>query len=176
VYSADVLLAVAAGAFAGGGILLLVASLRGMPVRRGPDRARRREEMIRTLTTRTAVAVLAGAAVLVVTRWPMAAIGTGALVLAWNGLAGGAAEERRGMARLEGLAAWAESLRDTIAGAVGLEQAIPASLRGGRRRPRSSARCATSSTACTPACRCPRRCAGSPTTWTTRPPTSSSPP
>ena len=34
-----------------------------------------------------------------------------------------------GMARLEGLAIWTESLRDTIAGAVGLEQAIPASLR-----------------------------------------------
>ena len=33
------------------------------------------------------------------------------------------------MARLEGLAVWTESLRDTIAGAVGLEQAIPASLR-----------------------------------------------
>jgi Flp pilus assembly protein TadB len=33
------------------------------------------------------------------------------------------------MARLEGLATWTESLRDTIAGAVGLEQAIPASTR-----------------------------------------------
>ena len=33
------------------------------------------------------------------------------------------------MARLEALATWTESLRDTIAGAVGLEQAIPASLR-----------------------------------------------
>jgi Flp pilus assembly protein TadB len=33
------------------------------------------------------------------------------------------------MARLEGLAIWTESLRDTIAGAVGGEQAIPASLR-----------------------------------------------
>jgi Flp pilus assembly protein TadB len=33
------------------------------------------------------------------------------------------------MARLEGLASWTESLRDTIAGAVGLEQAIPSSLR-----------------------------------------------
>ena len=33
------------------------------------------------------------------------------------------------MARLEALAAWTESLRDTIAGAVGLEQAIPSSLR-----------------------------------------------
>ena len=33
------------------------------------------------------------------------------------------------MNRLEGLAIWTESLRDTIAGAVGLEQAIPSSLR-----------------------------------------------
>ena len=33
------------------------------------------------------------------------------------------------MARVEALAAWTESLRDTIAGAVGLEQAIPASVR-----------------------------------------------
>ena len=30
-------------------------------------------------------------------------------------------------AKVEALAAWSESLRDTIAGAVGLEQAIPAS-------------------------------------------------
>ena len=41
-----------------------------------------------------------------------------------------AVRRRRGpsgaIARLEGLAAWTESLRDTIAGAVGLEQAIPA--------------------------------------------------
>jgi Flp pilus assembly protein TadB len=33
------------------------------------------------------------------------------------------------MARLESLATWTESLRDTIAGAVGLEQAIPSSIR-----------------------------------------------
>jgi len=39
---------------------------------------------------------------------------------------GGAAEERRAIARLDALASWTESLRDTIAGAVGLEQAIPA--------------------------------------------------
>ncbi len=34
------------------------------------------------------------------------------------------------MRRVEALAMWTESLRDTIAGAVGLEQAIPASARG----------------------------------------------
>lgn len=128
-YAPDVLLAIVTGAVAGGGLLLLVVALRGLPPRSKPARPRSREDLVRTLTTRTAVAVIVGVVVLVVTRWPIAAAGTGALVLAWNGLAGGAAEERRGMARLEALAAWTESLRDTIAGAVGLEQAIPASQR-----------------------------------------------
>ncbi|WP_051713089.1 type II secretion system F family protein [Spirillospora albida] len=125
----DVLLAVIAGAVVGGGVLLLAAALRGMPVRSRPARGRSREDIVKTLTTRTAVAVIVGVAVLVVTRWPIAAAGTAVLVLAWEGLAGGAAEERTGMARLEALAGWTESLRDTIAGAVGLEQAIPASQR-----------------------------------------------
>ena len=62
------------------------------------------------------------------TRWIVAGIGLALLVLAWRTL-GGAAGERRAMVRLEALATWTESLRDTIAGAVGLEQAIPSSLR-----------------------------------------------
>ncbi|GAA2170050.1 type II secretion system F family protein [Actinomadura napierensis] len=128
-YSPDVLLAIVAGAVVGGGLLLLGVAIRGLPDRGRPARGRSREDLVRTLTTRTALAIITGVVVLVVTRWPIAAAGTGALVLAWDGLAGGAAEERKGMARLEGLAAWTESLRDTIAGAVGLEQAIPASQR-----------------------------------------------
>ncbi|OLT30521.1 type II secretion system protein [Actinomadura sp. CNU-125] len=128
-FEPDVLLAVIAGALVGGGLLLLGAALRGHPARPRPAKGRRREDLVRTLTTRTALAVIAGTAVLVVTRWPIAAVGAGALVLGWDGLVGGAAEERRGMARLEALAGWTESLRDTIAGAVGLEQAIPASQR-----------------------------------------------
>ncbi|MFC4910581.1 type II secretion system F family protein [Actinomadura gamaensis] len=127
-FAPDVLLAIVTGAIAGGGLLLLILAVRGLPARPGQPR-RSREDLIRTLTTRTAVAVMSALAVLVVTRWVVAAAGTAALVLAWNGLAGGAAEERRAMVRLEALAAWTESLRDTIAGAVGLEQAIPASLR-----------------------------------------------
>jgi Flp pilus assembly protein TadB len=54
------------------------------------------------------------------------ACAAGALAFAWPKLFGGAHAERSGYARLEGLALWTESLRDTIAGAVGLEQAIPA--------------------------------------------------
>jgi Flp pilus assembly protein TadB len=47
-------------------------------------------------------------------------------VILWPKIFGGSATERRAIQRLDGLASWTESLRDTIAGAVGLEQAIPA--------------------------------------------------
>ncbi|GAA1735240.1 type II secretion system F family protein [Nonomuraea sp. AD125B] len=117
--------ALLAGAMAGGGLFLLVLSLYGMRPR--PPQPQR--HLIRMLTTRGAVAAVAASLVLLITRWPVAAVGTVLLVFAWRGLSGGAAEERAAMRRLEGLAAWTESLRDTIAGAAGLEQAIPSSIR-----------------------------------------------
>jgi hypothetical protein len=58
----------------------------------------------------------------------VAGIGIGLLAYSWRSLSG-AGSERRAITRLEGLATWTESLRDTIAGAVGLEQAIPSSTR-----------------------------------------------
>src|SRR5205807_4173050 len=77
---------------------------------------------------RGGVAVIVGILALLVTRWLVAGIGMALLAYSWRSLSG-AASERKAMARLEGLATWTESLRDTIAGAVGLEQAIPASIR-----------------------------------------------
>ncbi|MDR8408547.1 type II secretion system F family protein [Nonomuraea sp. 3-1Str] len=118
-------LALLPGAAAGGGLYLLFLSLYGMR----PRPARPKRELVRMLTTRTAIAAVAAAVVLAVTRWPVFAAGAVLLVFSWRGLSGGAAEERAAMHRLEGLAAWTESLRDTIAGAAGLEQAIPASIR-----------------------------------------------
>jgi Flp pilus assembly protein TadB len=128
-FSGELVLAIIAGALVGGGVLLFIVAIRGVRPRRGKPSGRSREELIRTFSTRTALAVVAGVVVLVVTRWPVAGIGAALLVLSWNTIGGGAAEERRSMARLEALAAWTESLRDTIAGAVGLEQAVPSSLR-----------------------------------------------
>jgi Flp pilus assembly protein TadB len=81
-----------------------------------------------TLTARVAAAAGAGLLVGLLTRWPVAAAGAGALVLAWPSLIGGAATERLAIDRLEALALWTESLKDMIAGAVGLEQAIPVSV------------------------------------------------
>ncbi|ROO90101.1 type II secretion system (T2SS) protein F [Actinocorallia herbida] len=126
----DVLYALFAGGLACAGLCALVMAVRGTPVKPGQTaRKRSREDLLRALGTRTGIAVIAGFAALVLTQWVVVAVGIGLLVLGWDAVAGGAAEERRSMARLEGLANWAESLRDTIAGAVGLEQAIPSSVR-----------------------------------------------
>jgi Flp pilus assembly protein TadB len=122
------LLAVVAGALAAGGLVLFVMAVRGLPPG-APGRSTRLERQLRQMAgTRGALALLAGALGLLATRWIVAGIGLALLVLAWRTL-GGAAGERRAMMRLEALATWTESLRDTIAGAVGLEQAIPSSLR-----------------------------------------------
>lgn len=74
------------------------------------------------------IAVGAGLVVLMLTRWPLAGVGAGILVFAWPRLFGGAAVGRRQLAKIEAIAAWTESLRDTATAAAGLEQAIPATL------------------------------------------------
>ncbi|MFI7586917.1 type II secretion system F family protein [Spongisporangium articulatum] len=130
-----------AGALVVGGVLLLVSALRRRPENAsgaGPSGTGAAEPGRTTsawfaplLRHRRRVGVAAGAALLtlVVTRWPVAAVAAGALTLAWPSLLGGGRAERRAAARLEALAIWTESLRDTIAGAVGLEQAIIATAR-----------------------------------------------
>jgi Flp pilus assembly protein TadB len=122
------LLAVLAGAIAGAGLFLLLAALRGLPPRPPGEPSRPRGWAREVGPARLATAVMAGLVVLVATGWLVAGAGAVLLVLSWRGMSG-VAGERAAMARLEALAAWTESLRDTIAGAVGLEQAIPASLR-----------------------------------------------
>ncbi|WP_456789708.1 type II secretion system F family protein [Cellulomonas sp. P5_C5] len=118
---------VLAGAVVGVGVVLLLTAMRpraqehGAVQHGGPSIAQR-------LGRRGLVAAAVGLVVLLITRWPVAALGAAAVVLSWNSLFGGARAEREAMARIEGLASWTESLRDTIAGAVGLEQAIPATV------------------------------------------------
>ena len=123
------MLAILIGAVTGAGLFLLVIALRGLPVRpkrQGPGRL---ERQVRELVSvRGGIALVVGILVLVATRWVVAGVGIALLVYSWRSL-GGAASERKTMARLESLATWTESLRDTIAGAVGLEQAIPSSIR-----------------------------------------------
>jgi Flp pilus assembly protein TadB len=123
------MLAIMVGAVTGGGLFLLVVALRGLPPapkNRGPGRLER--QLRQLFSIRGAVALIAGVLVLVATGWVVAGVGVALLAYSWRSL-GGAASERKAMARLESLATWTESLRDTIAGAVGLEQAIPSSIR-----------------------------------------------
>jgi Flp pilus assembly protein TadB len=123
------LLVIAIGALTGGAVFLAVVALYGLPAKR-PGAAPSRLDRLRreVFSLRGAIAVVIGILVLLATRWVAAGVGAGLLAYHWRSLSG-AGSERMSIARLEGLATWTESLRDTIAGAVGLEQAIPSSTR-----------------------------------------------
>jgi Flp pilus assembly protein TadB len=118
--------AIGAGAVAGGGVVLLIYSLtRHEPVPVDPrSPSIRLIRQMRALGTRLPIAVLVGLLVLLITHWPVGGIAAAGLALAGPTLVGGSRSERRAAERVEALAIWTESLRDTIAGAVGLEQAI----------------------------------------------------
>ncbi|WP_432511201.1 type II secretion system F family protein [Kineococcus sp. SYSU DK001] len=118
----EVLAALTAAA-AGLGVVVVVLGVRGRVP--GPSGRPGRRGVAR-LGRQALFGLGAGLLTLVLTRWVVAGIGIGLLVAGWQRLLGGNAEEHRGIARLDALANWTESLRDTIAGAIGLEQAIPA--------------------------------------------------
>jgi Flp pilus assembly protein TadB len=122
--TATTLIVVLLGALVGAGILLLVVALRGTTPR--PPRPASASSLFERVGRQSLLGLAAGLVALLATRWPALAVGIGVLVAFWPAMFGGLREERSAIARLEGLAAWTESLRDTIAGAVGLEQAIPA--------------------------------------------------
>jgi Flp pilus assembly protein TadB len=122
------LLALLSGAVIGGGVLLLIIAIRGTtPKEETPSLFKRGGSAAgRKQLTRFGAGVGVGLLVLVVTRWLVLAVALGLLAGLADRFFGGAGEERRAIDRLEALATWTEALRDTIAGAVGLEQAIPA--------------------------------------------------
>jgi Flp pilus assembly protein TadB len=123
----DLPLAVLLGALVGLGLFVGVLAVVGVPQRPAGRPPRRRQlPRGRETTTRLVVGVVVGLVVTLLSRWVVAGVALGLLAGYWDRLAGGDARERVGITRLEALANWTESLRDTIAGAVGLEQAIPA--------------------------------------------------
>ncbi|MGI9093620.1 MAG: type II secretion system F family protein [Mycobacteriales bacterium] len=126
----DGLLALIAGALAGGGVLLLISALMGRQPIEGEDS---RPPLLAgssssDLVKQAGIAVVAGLLVFVITGWIVATAAAAVLGFFFRSLVGGARAARVEMKRLEELASWTESLRDTIAGAVGLEQAIPVSV------------------------------------------------
>lgn len=119
------LLAILAGLGMGAGTILIVAGSRGWSPR--IPRASRKLSKDQGLRRRLVVTCAVTSLVALVTRWPIAVLAAAVLTWSWPRLFGGSRHGRLQLDRLEALATWTESLRDTIAGAVGLEQAIVAS-------------------------------------------------
>jgi Flp pilus assembly protein TadB len=130
---AGAVLAAVVGAGLACALVLLVAGIRGtVPAARvdagaPPGRIQRAVGSLRSpmVSVRAATAAGVGLLVLLATRWPVAAAGLAALTMAWPQLFGGARAEQAQITRLEALASWTESLRDTVSAHSSLEQAIP---------------------------------------------------
>ena len=107
----------------GGSVLLLAAAVMGWRPTTPPARAPR-AAWGRAEPQRAAAAVGVGLVVAVLTRWPVAAGAAAAVVWLWPRMFGAGKDAASQLERLEALATWTESLRDSIAGSVGLEEAI----------------------------------------------------
>ena len=127
------LLALLCGAVVGGALLLLVVAIRGTAPRTSRPRCSAGATSRAQAHGRIAPGIGVGLLVLVVTRWLVLAAALGLLAALADRFFGGTGEERRAIDRLDALATWTEA-RDTIAGAVGLEQAIPATAVNAARR------------------------------------------
>jgi len=114
------------GALTGAFLAVAVAAWRGaLPRPTGTaGAATARARRMDRAGTRAALAASCLLVVAVATRWPVAALLAGAAGFAAPSLTGGAARRERELERVEAIASWAEMLRDTLAGAGGLEQSI----------------------------------------------------
>ena len=108
------------------GLLLIAAGWRGRSGEPGPSRwrgwlaAHRDRRHLAWLAAALLVGVLAGA----VTGWLVGALLAALAVLGLPRVLGGNRDHQRVLARIEAVAGWTEMLRDTLAAAAGLEQAI----------------------------------------------------
>jgi hypothetical protein len=114
-------LAALAGLLVAIGLALVVSGARHAPV--SPDRTEARKRRAELVASRAALAAAAGLVVLVLTRWPVAALGAGAGVYVVAGRRGKVTPAAE-IDRTEALAAWAEMLRDGVGTPRGIEGII----------------------------------------------------
>jgi tight adherence protein B len=88
-----------------------------------PDKASRGRQ-VENLTIRLALGLGAAVVIGAITGWPMAALLVGIAAFMAPSMLGGGAVRQAKLDRIEGIAGWAEMLRDTMAGSGGLEQSI----------------------------------------------------
>lgn len=113
------------GAAAGVGLAVLLAGLTGRRVLPSIDLESSRRSLA-IGTVRLGPVLLAAFTVLAITGWPVAAALAGAAALAAPRIIGGKSARERAIARTEAIATWTEMVRDSIAAASGLEEAINA--------------------------------------------------
>lgn len=119
-----IVLGAAYGAGIGLGLLLLVLGIRGTEARRAPRRRPRELLANEPLVLQVLLASAAALMTWVVTGWMVgAAIAALLAVTVPRGWRRGRGQEEV-VGRTEAIAAWTEMLRDTLAAAAGLEQAI----------------------------------------------------
>lgn len=120
------LVVAALGAIAGLGAALVVAGAAGRPVLRSAPNRSLRAAADSVGVARLGTAACASLAVLAVTGWIAGAVLAALAALFAPRLLGGKAERQASVARTEAIAAWTEMIRDSIAAASGLEEAITA--------------------------------------------------
>ncbi len=113
------------GAGIGVGVVLIGCGVLGRPVLGSMPVAHLGLSSPRVLLA-TALAVAAGVAAFGLTHWVVGGVLAALAVVAAPRLFGGRTDHRREIALVEAIATWTEMLRDTIAAAAGLEQAIGA--------------------------------------------------
>jgi tight adherence protein B len=115
------------GALCALGVVTFVVALRPVAPGEVPDRPQRSvsvRDRFENFMLRLALGVGAAVVIGAITRWPMAALLVGIAGFMAPSLLGGESRRQAQLARVEAMAAWAEMLRDTMAGSGGLEQSI----------------------------------------------------
>lgn len=118
------LLVAVVGAIAGLGLWVGITAIRGIRVLPDPGRLVPKAIPSERAAIWLACALVAGALVGFGTGWPVAGIGTAAAMVAAPAALGGSARRLEETARAEAIATWADMIRDTMAGASGLEESL----------------------------------------------------
>lgn len=128
----NALVLAAFGGIIGFGFLLLIDGIRGRQLLPRPSTgstgsaAGSGSLLTRSnhLLIRVVLGLVVGGLVLVLTHWPVAAVTTVGFVIMLPVLFGGLHQGRDMIERTQAIASWTELIRDNLAGAAGLEQAL----------------------------------------------------
>ena len=128
----DVLVALMIGVLCGTGVLLVVAGVRSNPILPRPSLAPSTSPATASAGPDRGLvwlvgSVVAGLVILAFTGWLVAAVACGVGVWSGQRWAARRGEAKAAVARTEAIAVWTEQIRDNMAAAAGLEQALLAS-------------------------------------------------